>query len=61
MSANGYSPSPVQGVYAAPTAPDPVHATVTIPGSKSLTNRELIIAAIADGPGRLTADRKSVV
>ncbi|MER7447875.1 3-phosphoshikimate 1-carboxyvinyltransferase [Microbacterium sp. NPDC097977] len=54
MSANGYSPSPVQGVYAAPTAPDPVHATVTIPGSKSLTNRELIIAAIADGPGRLT-------
>ena len=53
MSANGYSPSPVQGVYAAPTAPDPVHATVTIPGSKSLTNRELIIAAIADGPGRL--------
>jgi 3-phosphoshikimate 1-carboxyvinyltransferase len=32
-----------------------VHATLTIPGSKSLTNRELIIAAIADGPGRLLA------
>nr|WP_314843545.1 3-phosphoshikimate 1-carboxyvinyltransferase [uncultured Microbacterium sp.] len=53
MSANRYSPSPVQGVYNAPTATDAVHATVTIPGSKSLTNRELIIAAIADGPGRL--------
>jgi 3-phosphoshikimate 1-carboxyvinyltransferase len=32
-----------------------VHSTLTIPGSKSLTNRELIIAAIADGPGRLIA------
>lgn len=55
MSANGYSPSPVQGVYVAPSTTDAVHATVTIPGSKSLTNRELIIAAIADGPGRLIA------
>ena len=33
----------------------PVRAELTIPGSKSLTNRELIIAAIADGPGRLVA------
>ncbi|WP_431073408.1 3-phosphoshikimate 1-carboxyvinyltransferase [Microbacterium phyllosphaerae] len=55
MSANRYSPSPVQGVYVAPSTTDSVHATVTIPGSKSLTNRELIIAAIADGPGRLIA------
>lgn len=55
MSANRYSPSPVQGVYVAPSTTDAVHATVTIPGSKSLTNRELIIAAIADGPGRLIA------
>lgn len=53
MSANRYSPSPVQGVYVAPTTAESVHATVTVPGSKSLTNRELIIAAIADGPGRL--------
>ncbi|MBW8761643.1 MAG: 3-phosphoshikimate 1-carboxyvinyltransferase [Microbacterium sp.] len=53
MSANRYSPPLVQGVYAAPTAEGAVRATVTIPGSKSLTNRELIIAAIADGPGRL--------
>ncbi len=55
MSANRYSPSPARGVYAAPVGEQPVHATLTIPGSKSLTNRELIIAAIADGPGRLIA------
>ncbi|MEN0023173.1 MAG: 3-phosphoshikimate 1-carboxyvinyltransferase [Microbacterium sp.] len=55
MSANRYSPSPAQGSYAAPTTADAVRATLTIPGSKSLTNRELIIAAIADGPGRLVA------
>ena len=55
MSADRYSPAPVRGAYTAPTASDAVHATVTIPGSKSLTNRELIIAAIADGPGRLVA------
>ncbi|MCI1017667.1 3-phosphoshikimate 1-carboxyvinyltransferase [Microbacterium sp. C5A9] len=55
MSANRYSPSPVQGAYVAPTTSVAVRATVTIPGSKSLTNRELIIAAIADGPGRLIA------
>lgn len=55
MSANRYSPIPVQGAYVAPTTSAPVRATVTVPGSKSLTNRELIIAAIADGPGRLIA------
>lgn len=55
MSADRYSPAPVRGAYPAPTASDAVHATVSVPGSKSLTNRELIIAAIADGPGRLVA------
>ncbi|HWS50668.1 MAG TPA: 3-phosphoshikimate 1-carboxyvinyltransferase [Microbacterium sp.] len=55
MSVNRYSPPLVQGAYAAPGTDDAVHATLTIPGSKSLTNRELIIAAIADGPGRLIA------
>ncbi|MFK4760546.1 3-phosphoshikimate 1-carboxyvinyltransferase [Microbacterium sp. ZW T5_45] len=55
MSANRYSPPLVRGAYAAPSTSTAVHATVTIPGSKSLTNRELIIAAIADGPGRLIA------
>lgn len=55
MSAKRYSPTRVQGPYPAPTVDGPVHAELTIPGSKSLTNRELLIAAIADGPGRLIA------
>ena len=29
--------------------PGPIHAVVTLPGSKSLTNRALVIAALADG------------
>jgi 3-phosphoshikimate 1-carboxyvinyltransferase len=33
----------------------PVDATVTVPGSKSLTNRYLVLAALADGPSRLRA------
>lgn len=36
--------------WAAPRATGPVHATVPVPGSKSLTNRLLLLAAIADGP-----------
>jgi len=32
-----------------------LHARVALPGSKSLTNRLLILAALADGPSRLTA------
>jgi 3-phosphoshikimate 1-carboxyvinyltransferase len=34
--------------------PHPLHATVRVPGSKSLTNRALLIAALADGTTRLT-------
>ncbi len=36
--------------WPAPRALAPVQAVVTLPGSKSLTNRALILAAIADGP-----------
>jgi 3-phosphoshikimate 1-carboxyvinyltransferase len=32
----------------------PLHAAVRVPGSKSLTNRALLIAALADGTTRLT-------
>ncbi|QMU97774.1 3-phosphoshikimate 1-carboxyvinyltransferase [Microbacterium esteraromaticum] len=53
MSTERYSPAPARGSYLAPDVDHAVHASVTIPGSKSLTNRELVIAAIADGPGRL--------
>ncbi|MGY2875764.1 3-phosphoshikimate 1-carboxyvinyltransferase [Marmoricola sp. URHA0025 HA25] len=37
--------------WAAPRATRPVDARVALPGSKSLTNRELVLAALADGPG----------
>ena len=33
-----------------PRAAGPVAATLTLPGSKSLTNRALLLAALADGP-----------
>lgn len=36
--------------WPAPRAAHPVDAVVSLPGSKSLTNRALILAAIADGP-----------
>lgn len=32
----------------------PVHATVTLPGSKSITNRALLCAALAEGTSRLS-------
>jgi 3-phosphoshikimate 1-carboxyvinyltransferase len=41
------------GVWPAPTAPGPLAATVRLPGSKSLTNRELVLSALADGRSRL--------
>ena len=36
--------------WPAPVATAPVDAVVSLPGSKSLTNRALVLAAIADGP-----------
>ncbi|TAM92854.1 MAG: 3-phosphoshikimate 1-carboxyvinyltransferase [Jatrophihabitans sp.] len=41
--------------WPAPRATGPVQATVDLPGSKSLTNRLLVLAALADGPGRIGA------
>jgi len=38
-------------LWAAPAATGPVDATVPLPGSKSVTNRALLLAALADGPG----------
>ena len=37
-----------------PDAAGPVRASVTLPGSKSMTNRALVLAALADGPGAIT-------
>jgi 3-phosphoshikimate 1-carboxyvinyltransferase len=38
-------------LWPAPRAVAPVDARVSLPGSKSLTNRELVLAALAEGPG----------
>lgn len=35
--------------WPAPCAPGPLRAVVSLPGSKSLTNRALVLAALADG------------
>ncbi|NAS27408.1 3-phosphoshikimate 1-carboxyvinyltransferase [Herbidospora sp. NEAU-GS84] len=40
-------------LWPAPVASGPVVATVALPGSKSVTNRALPLAALADGPGRV--------
>lgn len=45
--------------WACPAADGPVDATVDLPGSKSLTNRFLILAARADGVSRLRAPLRS--
>ncbi|MFC4430534.1 3-phosphoshikimate 1-carboxyvinyltransferase [Citricoccus alkalitolerans] len=39
--------------WPAPRASGPVSGTVHVPGSKSLTNRYLVLAALADGPSYL--------
>lgn len=39
--------------WGAPTAPAPVSATVALPGSKSMTNRALVLAALATGAGTI--------
>ncbi len=41
--------------WPAPVSSGPLNATVSLPGSKSLTNRELVLSALAEGPTLLTA------
>ena len=48
-----------QQLWPAPVAPGPLDAVVRLPGSKSLTNRYLVLAALADGPSRLRAPLRS--
>jgi 3-phosphoshikimate 1-carboxyvinyltransferase len=43
----------VSEVWSTPHPTAPVDAVVTLPGSKSITARALILAALADGPSRL--------
>ena len=42
------------GPWPAPLAPVPIRATVRVPGSKSQTNRALVLAALSDGPSTIT-------
>src|SRR6266704_5785887 len=37
----------------APAASGPVRAVLRLPGSKSMTNRALVLAALADGPATI--------
>ncbi|PZR52080.1 3-phosphoshikimate 1-carboxyvinyltransferase [Xylanimonas oleitrophica] len=48
--AQATSPAPA---WEAPVASGPLDAAVEVPGSKSLTNRLLVLAALAEGPGTL--------
>jgi 3-phosphoshikimate 1-carboxyvinyltransferase len=43
------------GLWRAPAASGPVRARPQLPGSKSITNRALILAALADGPTTIIA------
>lgn len=45
--------------WTAPAAAAPVDATVTLPGSKSITNRALIIASLASGPSTIVGALRS--
>jgi 3-phosphoshikimate 1-carboxyvinyltransferase len=45
----------VTDAWSAPTAAGPVSATVAVPGSKSATNRALVLAALADGPSTISS------
>ena len=45
--------------WPAPTAPTSVHATVAVPGSKSLTNRTLILSALGAGPSTISGALRS--
>lgn len=56
MSDDRYSPGRGEPrPWPAPTVKGPLRATVSVPGSKSLTNRELVLAALADGPSTVHA------
>lgn len=46
-------------LWQAPHADYPVRGRVVVPGSKSETNRALVLAALADGPGTITGALES--
>ena len=50
---------PAGQAWPAPTAAEPMDAVVRLPGSKSLTNRYLVLAALADDTSRLRRPLRS--
>ncbi|MGY4645669.1 3-phosphoshikimate 1-carboxyvinyltransferase [Cellulomonas sp. URHB0016] len=52
-------PHPAAALWPAPQADGPLDALVDVPGSKSLTNRYLVLAALAEGPGSLRGALRS--
>src|SRR6516165_10448681 len=53
MEQVGQNGAPAAGRWPVPAATGPVRARLAIPGSKSMTNRALVLAALADGPGTI--------
>ena len=53
MEQVGQNGTPAAGRWPAPAATGPVRARLSVPGSKSMTNRALVLAALADGPGTI--------
>ncbi|MEV7280753.1 3-phosphoshikimate 1-carboxyvinyltransferase [Streptomyces sp. NPDC093111] len=51
MTESSAHTDPLTGLWPAPYAGGAVDATVTVPGSKSVTNRALVLAALAAEPG----------
>ena len=49
-----HSPRPLPSLLPIRPFTRPAHGTVTLPGSKSITNRALLLAALCDGPVTLT-------
>ncbi|WAC56371.1 3-phosphoshikimate 1-carboxyvinyltransferase [Gordonia sp. SL306] len=46
-------------IWSAPVVTSPVVATVELPGSKSITNRAFVLAALADGPSTVRGALRS--
>jgi len=53
MASPQSEPRGARALWPAPVAAGPVDATVRLPGSKSVTNRALLLAALADGPSSI--------
>ncbi|MFZ7088530.1 3-phosphoshikimate 1-carboxyvinyltransferase [Curtobacterium sp. RRHDQ10] len=53
QSPNDSRPATPDPTWRAPVAAGPLAGDVALPGSKSLTNRELVLAALADGPSTI--------